>query len=171
MRKVYLVVAAAAVLGVMPLLGADSGILRSIPNPDTVPFTESLGMFASTVTMGHQDPALPCFNCVQGAAQINLGLAVPLGVVRAGTSQVVVVTGDDVSYSGPCTFSYSIQATPTSAPIQTGSVSGSCSPSIWLAYFPMTVPSATGRYVLQGQIQTRASKTTVYSPLVIAAAQ
>ncbi len=166
MRKVS-VVAAAVLLGV-PLLAADSPTVISIPNPDVVPYTMNLGFFTNIVTVGHQEPnVLPCFNCVNGASQTNLGLAVPLTVVHQGSAQNITVTGQNVSYDGPCTFSYSIRASVSSPPIQTGSVSGSCYPAIWLAYFPVTIPNAPGRYLLQGEIQTRGAKSVVMAGMVI----
>lgn len=168
MRKMIIVAVAVVLLGIVPLLAADSPTVLAINSPDTVPETLNLGFFTNIVTIGHQEPGvLPCFNCVNGAGQTNLGLAVPLTVVHQGTAQNITVTGQNVSYDGPCTFSYSIRATIDSPPIQSGSVSGSCYPAIWLAYFPMTVPNAPGRYILQGEIDTRGAKSVVMAGMLI----
>jgi len=171
MRKLIIVAVAGAVLGISPLLAADSATVLSVPSTVNVPATLNLGFFANIITVGHQETnVLPCFNCVNGASQTNLGLAVPLSVVRAGTAQTFTVTGHNVSFDGPCTFSYSIRVDRKTPPIQTSSVSGSCYPAIWLAYFPTTIPNAPGRYLLQGEIQAGGSKSIVETGLVITAA-
>jgi hypothetical protein len=168
MRNVTILAVALLFLGIVPVLAADSPTVISIPNPDTVPATLDLGFFANIVTVGHQDPnVLPCFNCVSGASQVNLGIAVPLSVVHQGTAQNITVTGQNVSYSGPCTFSFAIRASVTSAPILTGSTAGSCYPAVWAAWFPVTIPNAPGRYLLQGEIQTRGAKTVIMAGLLI----
>lgn len=168
MRKVCLAAVAVVLLGICPLLASEGATLTAVLVPGGVsPETLNLGFFASIVTLGHQDPALPCFNCVNGATQISLGLAAPISVIHQGTAVNVSVTGQDVAYSGTCTFTYNIRVSSTSTPIQTGSVSGSCYPSVWLATFPTTIPNAPGRYLLQGEISTNGSKTQVQAPLVI----
>jgi hypothetical protein len=80
-------------------------------------------------------------------------IADPLGAVFEGSSITIVVLGDDLFYGGDAEFSFSIKANPTVAPILTESVSGTVSPSIWYAEFPITAP-ASGYYILEGDIAT-----------------
>ena len=171
MRRLAIAAVATVALGIAPLLAADSPTVLSLPTPRSgvTPYTANLGFFTGIVTMGPQDPnsALPCFNCVNGASVENLGLGLPLTVVSQGAAMTVTVVGQDVSYDGPCTFSFMIRSSPSSPPIQAGSVSGSCYPGVWIAYFPITVSGPTGGYLLQGVIKTRGPWSAVQAGLLI----
>ena len=155
MRKLYIIALAVVLLGIAPLFAAsDDAAVSAVPRPFVATAATTPGIIANSITIGKQDTgALPCFACVNGATIANLGLAVPLSSVPEGASLTVVVTADDVDYSGPCTFSYAIRVTTTSKPILTGSLPpADCYPAIWYAYFPITVPPASGSYILEGAV-------------------
>ena len=154
LRNVCMIAVAAVLLSITPLLAASPGVL-SIPRPAVSPGQQTMADFvASSVMAGMQDPALPCFNCVSGASVVSLGVAAPISIVHASQSLAFSVTGDDVVYTGPCTFTYTIATKPDAPPVQSGSVSTICYPSIWIAWFPTTAPSSLGRYFLKGAIYT-----------------
>ena len=160
MRKVVTIAVAVLLLGLVPLLAANDAKIIGVPHstpPGTniEPATVNVGFLATSVLIGQTDPegVVPCFNCVFGPDIQTLLIALPLGAVRSGSSVTVMVLGDDLFYGGNASFTYSIKANPTVAPISTGSVSGTVSPGIWFAEFPISAP-APGWYVLEGDIAT-----------------
>jgi hypothetical protein len=177
MRNVFTNTVAVLCLGLSPLLAASSAKLTSFPRPVTshpaTPNTASEGFIATAVLAGETDPEdiVPCFICVTGADIETIGFALPLAAVPEGAAITISVTGDDLFYGGDASFSYSIKANPSVAPVSTGSVSGTVSPSIWLAQFPITAPAA-GHYILQGDIATGeglSHHTTVTASLIVGA--
>jgi len=177
MRSICTIVVAVFLLGVGPLLAADSasviGVPHSIGSPAIAPDLVNVGFIATGVLAGQTDPEgiVPCFNCVGGPDIQTLLIALPLGAIFEGSSTTIIVTGDDLFYGGLASFSFSIKANPTVAPILTGSVSGDVTPGIWLAQFPITAP-ASGYYLLEGDIATGENlshHTTVSTHLLIGA--
>jgi hypothetical protein len=159
MRSVCTIVVAVFLLGVGPLLAANNATIVGLPHstnaPAVAPDSVNVGFLTTSVLAGITDPQgiVPCFNCVSGPDIQTLLIALPLGAVFEGSSITIMVTGDDLFYGGNAAFTYSIKANPTVAPILTGTVSGTVSPGIWFAQFPITAP-ATGYYILEGDIAT-----------------
>jgi len=169
MRSICVSAVAIVVLSLGPLLAADSASLKSFPHPAAVSKSETLGFFATMVTAGFQDYAvpLPCFNCVAGASVVTVGLAAPLGAVDSGTALTISLSGDNLSYDGQASFQYNLVSGGTT--VMTGSVAAPVTPGIWLAQFPINAP-APGRYLLQGIIWTGANlttKTVIISQLMV----
>jgi len=155
MRKARLAVAV-MLLGISPLLAADHAVAVSIPRA-AVPAQAGLPDFiASSITVGPTDPnqAVPCFNCISGSGVSTLGIAAPASVVTAGGQVTFVITGDNVQYTGACTFAYALSTSLSGPPVQQGTVPTGCYPAIWAAWFPTTAPSVPGRYFLKGTIYT-----------------
>lgn len=159
MRSVCIITVAVVLLGLGPLLAANNASLISVPHPPNVPSavpgTVNEGFLATSVLATITDPQgiLPCFDCVSGPDVQTLLIALPLAAVIEGHAVTIIVTGDDLFYGGTAAFTFNIRANPTVAPILTETVSGTVSPGIWLAQFPITVP-APGQYILQGEIST-----------------
>src|ERR1039457_7050845 len=65
--------------------------------------------------------------------------------VTEGGKVTIMVIGDDLFYGGNASFTFNITANPSVAPVLTGTVSGTISPGIWFADFPITAP-AHGNY-------------------------
>jgi hypothetical protein len=177
MRNVCTIALAALVLGVGTLSAANSakitGIPHTITTPGVTPATVNVGFLASAVLVGTTDPegVVPCFNCVSGPDIQTLLVAVPLSAVFEGSSITIMVIGDDLFYGGNASFTYSIKANPTVAPVSTGTVAGTVSPGVWFAQFPIAAPAA-GYYVLEGDIATGEglkNHTKVTSHLLIGA--
>jgi len=98
-------------------------------------------------------------------------IALPLAAVYSAQPITILLTGDDLFYGGNASFSYSIKANPTVAPVLTGSVSGTVSPGIWFAQFPIDAP-ASGSYILEGDIATGQNlqqHTTVSTHIIVGA--
>ena len=160
MRSVCISTVAVVLLGLGPLLAADSARVISVPHPGSVPKSETLGFFATNVMTGFQDRAgvVPCFECVSGSDTVTMGVAAPVAAVESGSPLTIVLTGDDLSYEGNGSFQFNLISGGTT--VMTGSTGTiSVYPSIWLAQFPINAP-APGRYVLEGIIWTGASLTT-----------
>jgi hypothetical protein len=175
MRKVCIFTVAVFLLGIGPLLAANNASLVGLAHPASVPNvapdTVSEGFLATTVLLGITDPEgiVPCFNCVSGPDIQTLLIALPLAAVSEGQSVTVVITGDDLFYSGNADFTFNIKANPTVAPILTGTVSGDTYAGIWYAKFPITAP-APGEYILEGVIstgETLGQHTTVSTKIII----
>lgn len=179
MRSVFISTVTVAVLGLGQLLAANSkptitGPASPASAPKIAPGTVSEGFIATSVLAGITDPegVVPCFNCVSGPDIQTLLLALPLGAVFSGQSITIVLTGDDLFYGGNASFDFAIKANPTVAPVLTGSVSGTVSPGIWYAQFPIAAP-APGEYILQGTISTGenlSQHTSVSAHLIVGAA-
>lgn len=157
MRKLSIIALAAVLLGISPMFAEDRPSLHSTPRPFVPATATSPGIIVNSVIIGVRDGegaglVLPCWNCVPAASVASLGLPAPLSLVPAGSALRIVLTADDVAYTGPVTFAYAIRATTTSAPIQTGNFAAEVFPSVWWGYFDITVPTTTGRYLLQGSI-------------------
>jgi hypothetical protein len=171
MQKACVVAVAVVLLGMAPLLAADSATVVSIPRPDIAAQPGLPNFVASSITVGQTDPfqAVPCFNCVPGAGVVTLGLSAPRSVVTTGSVLTFALTGEDLGYSGGCTFTYSLSTSLTGPPVQSGSVPYLCYPAIWVASFPTTAPSTPGRYVLKGAIYTESgtAKSVVTSTLIV----
>jgi hypothetical protein len=178
MRSVCISTVAVVLLGVGPLLAANNATLIGLPRPisvpNTVPDTVNEGFLATSVLAGVTDPQgiVPCFNCVTGPDIQTLLIALPLSAVFEGQAVTIMVTGDDLFYGGPAAFTFNIKANPTVAPVLTGTVSGTVSPGIWFAEFPIAAP-ARGSYILEGVISTGqnlSKHTRVSAHLIIGAA-
>ena len=177
MRTICTITVAVLLLGLSPLLAASNASLVGVPRtaPAAIPDTVSLGFLATAVLAGGTDPqgVVPCFNCVSGPDIQTLLIALPLAAVYSNQPITIMVTGDDLFYGGNAAFTYSIKANPTVAPVMTGTVSGTVSPGIWFAEFPINAP-APGMYILQGDIATGQNlqqHTTVSTHIVIGAAK
>jgi hypothetical protein len=165
-------------MGFGPLSAANKATIVGVPHsvtvPEATPGTVSEGFLTSGVLMAKTDPegVVPCFNCVSGPDIETLLLGVPINAIPSGSSVTIVVLGDDLFYGGNATFSYSIKANPTVAPVSSGSVVGDVSPGSWFAEFPITAP-AHGMYVLTGTIsvgETQGQSSSVSSTIIIGAA-
>jgi hypothetical protein len=158
MRKLSIIAVAVSILCVAPMLSAaEHTSLHSSPRPFVPTTATSPGIIVNSITIGEPDGqgqglVLPCWNCVSGASVASLGLAGPLSLVPTGSALRVVLTADDVAFSGAVTFTYAIRTSTTAPPIQTGNFSADVYPSLWWGYFDITTPSTPGRYLLQGTI-------------------
>ena len=178
MRSVCISTVAVVLLGLGPLLAADNPTLIGIPRPApaTVPDTVNVGFLTTAVLAGQTDPQVPpivpCFDCVTGPDLQTLLIALPLGAVTEGGKVTIIVTGDDLFYGGNASFTFNIRANPSVAPVLTGTVSGTISPNIYFAEFPITAP-AHGDYILEGIVSTGQNlhqHSRVTAPLLIGAA-
>jgi hypothetical protein len=178
MRSVCTIIVAVVLLAVSPVFAAEKATVVGVGfpagTPAITPETINVGFLATGVLAGQTDPehVVPCFNCVSGPDIQTLLIALPLGAVFSGSSTTIIVTGDDLFYGGLASFSFSIKANPTVAPIMTESVEADVTPGIWLAQFPITAP-APGYYILEGQIATGEGLkqvTSVSSHILIGAA-
>jgi hypothetical protein len=99
----------------------------------------------------------------------TVGLALPQSVFLVNAPVTFVLMGDDLSYSGSCTFEYHLSTSISGPPIQEETVGTDCTPDIWLAYFPATLPSTPGRYYLSGAIYTESGtvNSTVTATLLV----
>lgn len=174
MRTISTIVAV-VLLGLSPLLAANNAKVVGIPHPGNVPAVSpdsvNVGFMATAVLMGQTDPEgiVPCFNCVSGPDIQTLLIALPLAAVHSGEAITIMVNGDDLFYGGNAAFTYAIKANPTVAPVSTESVSGTVSPGIWYAEFPISAP-APGAYILEGDIATGENlshHTTVSTHIII----
>jgi hypothetical protein len=178
MRTICTITIAVVLLSLSPLLAASNASLVGVPRPNApaaTPGTVSEGFLATAVLAGGTDPegVVPCFNCVSGPDIQTLLIALPLGAVYSAQPITVVITGDDLFYGGNASFTYSIKANATVAPVLTGSVSGTVSPGIWFAQFPIDAP-APGMYLLVGDIATGQNlqqHTTVSTHIIVGAAK
>jgi len=176
MRSVFTNTVAVLCLGLSPLLAASPSIIgvpRPVGSHPKAPDTASAGFIATAVLAGESDPELvvPCFLCVSGADIETIGFALPQAAVPESAAITISITGDDLFYGGDASFTYSIKANPTVAPVSSESVSGTVSPGIWLAQFPITAPAA-GHYILEGDIATGeglSHHTTVTATLIVGA--
>jgi len=173
MRSVCISTVTAILLGVGSLLAADTATIVGVPRPEpaTVPDTVNAGFFTSAVLAGQTDPQgiVPCFNCVSGPDLQTLLIAIPLAAVIEGGKVTIMVIGDDLFYGGNAAFTFNIKANPTVAPVLTQTVSGTISPGIWFAQFPITAP-AHGYYILEGIVSTGQNlrqHSKVVAPLLI----
>jgi hypothetical protein len=167
MRSVFIFTVAVVLLSLSPLMAADSASLLAIPRPGSLPSTENLGFFATSITAGYQDPTgiLPCWNCVPGAGTANVGMAAPLVGVESGSRLTIIMTGDDLSDSGQARFEVSLNS--GGKTVWTDSVTGPVYPAIWLSVFSLTAPAA-GRYEVQGAIRTgKTSSSVVTGQLIV----
>lgn len=169
MRNVCMIAVAVVLMGITPLLAADAAVV-SVPRAAVHAQAGLPDFIANSITVAPQDPnfAVPCFNCIPGSGISTLGIGAPTSVIPAGTAVVFVVTGDDPSYSGDCSFAYALSTSLSGPPVQQGSVPTSCYASIWLAYFPTTVPTTPGRYFLKGAIYTGSGGTIGHQSVVTA---
>jgi hypothetical protein len=173
MRSFCISTLAVVLLGLGPLLAADSPKITAIAQPLNLPASANLGFFATSVMTGQQDPdaVLPCFDCVTGEDIGSLGVAIPHAAVTTGSALTIVLTGDDISYDGDCSFTVSLISGGVTA--WTSTASGSCYPAVWLAEFPVTSTAlSVGHYELMGVINTGhnlTDKTVVISQLYVAA--
>jgi hypothetical protein len=162
----------------MFLLGAgaraaeDGVTVRAIPRPAvSVPATgASQGILVSLVSVGLYDAAMPCFTCVNGATQSNLGIAQPLSWVQGGSKVTFTVVADDLAYSGPCSFIYSVrQGGPLGTVLLRGqaNVPGGCYPAGWFASFNTRVPPNPGVYILEGMVDAGGAIALMTVPLTI----
>jgi hypothetical protein len=176
MRSACINTVAVVLMSVGTLLAANNATIIGVPRPSpaTVPDTVNVGFLATGVLAGVTDPEgiIPCFNCVGGVDIQTLLLALPLAAVTEGGNVTIMVLGDDLFYGGNASFTFNIRANLSVAPVLTGTVSGTVSPGIWFAQFPITAP-VHGNYVLEGIISTGANlhqHTRVTAPLLIGAA-
>ena len=178
MRSVCIITVAVVLLGLGPLLAADNPTLIGVPRPApaTVPDTVNVGFLTTAVLAGQTDPQVPpivpCFDCVTGPDLQTLLIALPLAAVTEGGKVTIMVIGDDLFYGGNASFTFNITANPSVAPVLTGTVSGTISPGIWFAEFPITAP-AHGNYILEGIVSTGQNlhqHSRVTAPLLIGAA-
>jgi hypothetical protein len=169
MRKLYVVTLAVVLLGIAPIYAASGDAsFQAIPRP-FVPTTATLpGVLMTTLSIGESDqPPLPCWNCVNGASVVSLGIAAPMAAVTAGSAMTVTLTWDDLSYAGPAQFAYAIRSTLSTAPIQAAALSADIYPSGWWGRFIITVPSMPGAYLLQGSVTYGSWVTSINTPLII----
>src|SRR5579862_3249522 len=103
MRKLSIIAVAVSILCVAPMLSAaERTSLHAYPRPFVPTASTTPGIIVNTVTIGVADPGvLPCWNCVAGASTVALGLAGPLSLVPTNTALEIVLTADDVAYTGP----------------------------------------------------------------------
>jgi hypothetical protein len=177
MKKVYMIAIALVVLGVAPLLAAGPTVVAI---PRAVPATggDTTGALATMIMVGLTDPdfndfasgGVPCFNCAPTGLTGDVGLAIPLTWVTAGSSVSYVLAVDVYSYTGGGNFIYSIregERTQEGKEIARGNVAASIYPANWLAYFPTTAPLKPGRYTLLGEFDANGATSAVSGPLVV----
>jgi len=173
MRKVCTIAVAVLSLGLGSMLAAENASIMSTPRPAGAPTGANVPFITTSVTTEFTDPegVVPCFNCVTGPDIQTLLLGLPLGAVTTGSSISIIITGDDLFYSGNAAFSYTITTSPSAPPVSTGTVFGGVYPSIWWAKFPITAP-APGLYMVEGVITTADPNytTKVTAPLLVGAA-
>jgi len=173
MRKVCTIAVAVLSLGLGSMLAAENGTIMSTPRPASAPAGASVPFIVTSVTTEFTDPEgiIPCFNCVTGPDIQSLLLGLPLGAVTSGASVSIIITGDDLFYSGNAAFTYNILTSPSAPPVSTGTVFGGVFPSIWWAKFPITAP-APGLYMVEGIITTAdpSQTTKITAPLLVGAA-
>lgn len=159
-------------LGASALPAQDAAWVRAVPRPAAVlPDTGlSQGILVSVVSVGNYDSALPCFMCVRGATQNNLGISQPLSWIQSGTTVTFTIVADDAAYSGPCSFVYSVRQGGTLGQVLMHGqqvVAGGCYPAGWYAAFNARVPSNPGVYDLEGIVDAGGTVAVMKVPIVI----
>jgi len=159
-------------LGAAALPAQDAAWVRAIPRPaGSVPATGlSQGILVPVVSVGPYDAALPCFMCVHGATQNNVGISQPLSWIQSGSQVTFTIIADDMAYSGPCSFVYSVrQGGALGQVLMRGQqvIAGGCYPAGWYAAFNAKVPSNPGTYSLEGMVDAGGTVTVLKVPLII----
>jgi len=153
------------------LSAANGASVVSVPRPAIGTQSGLPNFVAGIIAVGQPDPAgiVPCFNCIPGSGVVTLGLALPQSVFLVNALVTFDVTGDDLSYNGPCTFEYHLSTSIGGPSVQEQTVGTICYPSVWIANFPATLPSTPGRYFMSGSIHTGSgtAKTTVSGTLLV----
>jgi hypothetical protein len=170
MRVLYAVALLTVLLWSPALSAADSSGVFSTPRVVPDGGGQAGGALTTLVTLGLNDPAMPCFNCVFGASQTNLGLTLPLTWVNGGTRVTVSVLVDNLNYTGPALFVYAIRQggrDQMGQIVQRGQTPASVFPSTWVAWFRVDLLTTPGRYTLEGAFSAGGATSAVTVPLVI----
>jgi hypothetical protein len=174
MRKVCTIAVAVLSLSLGSMFAAGNSNFGSTPRPAGAPTGSNVPFIATSVTTQFTDPEgiLPCFNCVTGPDIQTLLMGLPLAAVTTGAPVTIVITADDLYYTGNIAVSYTIMANPATAPVSTGTYFIECAfPSIWWIKFPISAP-APGLYMVEATITTAnpTFTTKVTAPLLVGAA-
>ena len=154
-----------ACLGLCAILAASGSMAQERAKP------KDLGVLPTIITAGLADPngKVPVVNGVPGAGVDNLDIAFPQVVLVHGKSYAYLFATQNTSFSGQCTWSFTLKQGSTTLDSGTLQKNHSCTPGDYYAWdiIGKAVPNSPGYATLTGTVSFGGKKASMKVTVLI----